>query len=103
MKFPASFLPTLALLPLSLPAHSAPAPLHAVRVSLTVLADARGMTAYAFSLDESGTSRCTGRCAELWPPIAAPQGELVAPYSAFTRADGFRQLQYEGKPVYLWI
>jgi predicted lipoprotein with Yx(FWY)xxD motif len=77
-------------------------PLKTVRVALAVLGDSRGMTAYTFSLDQDGQSRCTDRCATRWPPIAAPEGELPAPYSALVREDGVRQLQYQGKPLYLW-
>jgi predicted lipoprotein with Yx(FWY)xxD motif len=100
-------------------------PLRAARVSSAetpkgrVLVDAAGLALYAFSLDETGegalddaTSRCTGECARLWPPLLTAGPPLNGP-GVFDdllghfprvpqRADepGIRQVSYDGWPLY---
>src|SRR5712692_2698841 len=39
-----------------------------------ILVDAQGMTLYRSDKDSSGTSNCTGTCAQVWPPLAAGAG-----------------------------
>jgi predicted lipoprotein with Yx(FWY)xxD motif len=66
-----------------------------------ILVNSAGMTVYTFDKDAagSGTSKCIGPCADNWPAVAAP-ASVAAPYSAFTRDDGVKQLAYNGKPLY---
>lgn len=61
-----------------------------------------GMTVYTFDKDtaNSGKSVCNDGCASNWPPVAATEAGVKAPYSVVTRDDGLRQLAYHGKPLY---
>lgn len=85
---------------LALPALAQDAP---VRKSGDILVDAEGMTVYTYDKDSAGKSACTGQCAENWPPVTAPAGNLSAPYSVVMREDGTRQLAYDGKPLYTFV
>ncbi len=78
-------------------------PLKTVEVNLSVLTDSQGMTVYVYDRDtKPGVSQCTGGCAVVWPPVAAPAGDLAAPLSVVVRADGSRQIAYQGHPLYLY-
>lgn len=44
----------------------------------TVLTTASGLTLYRFTEDTPGTSKCTGVCAKVWPPILASKGAHVS-------------------------
>lgn len=44
----------------------------------TVLATASGLTLYRFTEDTPGTSKCTGECAKVWPPMLASKGAHVS-------------------------
>lgn len=85
-------------------AGSRPAMIGTNQTSLgRVLTDAHGMTLYTYDKDPSGKSVCNGKCAGLWPPLAAsadakPTGE----FSIVTRDDGSKQWAYDGKPLYGW-
>ena len=59
-------------------------------------------TVYVFDLDlqSPGQSSCNGQCAQNWPPLIAPSGNLPSPYSAIARQDGRSQLAYNGRPLY---
>ena len=66
-----------------------------------VLADARKMTLYAFDQDSAGKSACTGACADVRTPLAAPRiGRPVGDWTILTRDDGSKQWAYKGKPLY---
>lgn len=68
-----------------------------------VLADGRGMTLYVFDKDAGGESACYDKCAELWPPLAAPAGFAgEGAFAVAARKDGKAQLVYKGKPLYTW-
>jgi predicted lipoprotein with Yx(FWY)xxD motif len=69
-----------------------------------ILVNSAGMTVYTFDNDvaNSGKSTCNGPCATNWPPVAAGDAKLAAPYSAVTRDDGAKQVAYKGKPLYLF-
>jgi predicted lipoprotein with Yx(FWY)xxD motif len=62
-------------------------------------------TVYVFDADlaSPGQSVCNGACAQNWPPVAAPSGNLPANWSAIRRADGSSQLAYKGRPLYTFI
>jgi len=73
----------------------------------TVLVDSNGMTLYTSSGDTTpGTSSCTGSCATIWPPLTVTGTPTYAPgltaskFTTITRADGTKQLAYNGKPLY---
>jgi predicted lipoprotein with Yx(FWY)xxD motif len=72
-----------------------------------LLADSFGKTLYTFDLDlGSGTSRCKGDCAEVWPPYILTDEEkahLALPFGAIERSNRKLQLTYDGQPVYTYI
>jgi predicted lipoprotein with Yx(FWY)xxD motif len=62
---------------------------------------------YSYSADSGGTSACTGACAVAWPPVLTSgtpgvQGILRSRVGAIARADGTRQVTYEGRPLYVF-
>ena len=97
---PAKLIAALLATALAIPAFAQDKPL---RKSGGMLVDEKGMTVYTYDKDTPGKSACTGQCAENWPPVAAPSGQLPAPYSVINRADGTRQLAYDGKPLYTFV
>lgn len=67
-------------------------------------ADARGMTLYTYDKDSPGKSRCTDKCAKVWPAVLASRSaKPVGDWSVFKRPDGTKQWQYRGKPVYTFV
>jgi predicted lipoprotein with Yx(FWY)xxD motif len=59
--------------------------------------DSRQMTLYS----QAAVSPCVGACLESWAPLPAPQAASpVGDWTIVTRADGFRQWAFQGKPVY---
>ena len=71
-----------------------------------VLASSFGQTLYTFDPDSSapGSSACSGKCAETWPPITVSAEEVAAvndsEFGTAARPSGLLQLTYDGKPVY---
>lgn len=73
----------------------------------TALVDGTGRALYLFEADQTDMSTCTGACAQVWPPLLADgavpratgsvQASLV---STSARADGSRQVTYNGHPLY---
>jgi predicted lipoprotein with Yx(FWY)xxD motif len=72
---------------------------------VTVVTDAQGFTLYSFAPDTATTSNCTGACAQIWPPVAAPatpgQG-VTGKLGTITRSDGSKQSTYNGRPLYTY-
>jgi predicted lipoprotein with Yx(FWY)xxD motif len=75
----------------------------------TVLAGPHGFTLYYFTEDKPGrgTSACSGSCAALWPPLAAPVqapagATLPGPLGTITRPGGAKQVTINGYPVYTY-
>lgn len=76
-----------------------------------ILVSARGMTIYLYTPDKPNKSTCTGACATYWPPVALPRGTTTAPsiagvggtFGVAKRADGTRQLTYDGAPLYTFV
>jgi predicted lipoprotein with Yx(FWY)xxD motif len=65
------------------------------------LADAKGMSLYAFDKDSGGKSACNGPCAANWPPLKAEASDQANnTYTIITRDDGSKQWAYKGKPLY---
>ena len=75
----------------------------------TVIVDSHGRTLYEFGHDLKNKSRCSGACASNWPPAAAPAKPTVAKGIAksklkvIKRANGSRQLSYNGHPLYRFV
>jgi predicted lipoprotein with Yx(FWY)xxD motif len=73
-----------------------------------VLVGPEGLTLYAFTNDTSGSSTCTGKCAEAWPPLIVgpdwePGPELdVGIFATTTRPDGSEQLVAGKWPLYYY-
>jgi predicted lipoprotein with Yx(FWY)xxD motif len=71
-----------------------------------VLADAQGRTLYLFEADKGPTSNCDGACASVWPPLQAADkptagaGVDAAKLGTTKRADGTREITYNGHPLY---
>ena len=72
----------------------------------TIIVDGRGSTLYLFTEDERNQSSCADRCAETWPPFLTPrepsagEGVTSGALGLITRADGFKQVTYNGWPLY---
>jgi predicted lipoprotein with Yx(FWY)xxD motif len=72
----------------------------------TYLVDRQGRTLYLFKKDTSPRSRCSGACAQEWPPVTSrekPEAEGGAKQSKLStsrRSDGSRQVVYNGHPLY---
>ena len=77
-----------------------------------VLVDGNGMTLYTLGTESSGTIKCTGSCAQSWPPVLLSGGATAATAGAgvdasklgtIDRPDGGTQVTYDGMPLYLWV
>jgi predicted lipoprotein with Yx(FWY)xxD motif len=72
----------------------------------TVLTTASGLTLYRFGEDSPGTSKCTGACAKIWPPLLAAKGAHVSgPHgvkglSLLKVANGHWQVAFHKLPLY---
>lgn len=70
-----------------------------------LVADASNHTVYFVEGDMDG-SKCTGACRETWPPVLVDTGTpglssaLTGSVATIERADGGRQLTYNGHPLY---
>ena len=72
-----------------------------------VLVDDAGLSLYGFLPDEGGIATCGGGCAQAWPPILLPSGDLPEGldadiFSVTDAADGGSQLVAGGWPLYLF-
>jgi predicted lipoprotein with Yx(FWY)xxD motif len=71
----------------------------------TVLTDTAGHTLYWYAIDTPTASKCNGVCATFWPPVSASLKvahgvSLPGKWGSVTRADGTKQLTYDGHPLY---
>jgi predicted lipoprotein with Yx(FWY)xxD motif len=72
-----------------------------------VLAEANRQVVYTYSKDtKGGKPTCTGACAATWLPAtgtpeASPADVFPAQFGLVTRADGVKQITYNGLPLYL--
>ncbi len=72
----------------------------------TVLVDGQGRTLYRFLKDKGRRSRCSGACAQNWPPQTtsgrphAAGRAKASLLSTVRRAGGARQVDYAGHPLY---
>lgn len=63
---------------------------------------------YVFQRDKFKASRCTGECAEAWPPVyttgkpVAGKGARQSLLGSIRRKDGRRQVTYRGRPLYYY-
>ena len=71
----------------------------------TVLTNAKGFTVYSFAPDTPTTSKCTGSCATVWPPVKGPAtagAGVTGKLTTITRSDGSVQASYNGHPLYTY-
>jgi len=72
---------------------------------VTVVTNAKGFTLYSFAPDTATASKCTGTCAQIWPPVTGPaaagQG-VTGTLGTITRSDGSTQASYDGHPLYTY-
>jgi predicted lipoprotein with Yx(FWY)xxD motif len=74
-----------------------------------ILVDSKGRTLYLFKKDSRGKSACAGECAKFWPPLrvsgkpTAGGGLSAAKLGTIRRADGTRQVTYNGHPLYTFL
>ena len=72
-----------------------------------VLAEANHQVVYTYSKDKkNGKPTCTGACAETWIPAtgtpeAGPADVFSGQFRLVTRANGVKQITYNGLPLYL--
>jgi predicted lipoprotein with Yx(FWY)xxD motif len=97
----------MAILPGPARADDLPAPLKHRQVGDLgpVLTGPGGMTLYIYANDaEPGKSKCTGACADNWPPFRPAAGAPAPkdPLAVITRDDGTKQYAWKGKPLYYW-
>jgi predicted lipoprotein with Yx(FWY)xxD motif len=65
-------------------------------------------TLYAFSIDTRTMSKCTGTCAQFWPPVLTTRGVKAGRgvnqhmLGTLRRADGTIQVSYNGHPLYFF-
>jgi predicted lipoprotein with Yx(FWY)xxD motif len=72
---------------------------------VTVLTNAKGFTVYKFALDTKTTSKCTGPCAQVWPPVKGPATAgpgVTGKLGTIKRSDGSVQATYNGHPLYIY-
>jgi predicted lipoprotein with Yx(FWY)xxD motif len=72
-----------------------------------VLAEANHQVVYTYSKDtKGGKPTCTGACADTWIPAtgtpeAGPADVFSGQFGLVTRANGVKQITYNGHPLYL--
>ncbi len=71
----------------------------------TVLTDSKGFALYWFAPDSATSSKCSGACAQGWPPVignpsAASGVTLSGTLGTVKRSDGSLQASYNGHPLY---
>ena len=72
---------------------------------VTVVTNAKGFTLYSFAPDTATTSKCSGACAQIWPPVKGPATAgpgVTGKLTTITRSDGTKQAAYNGHPLYTY-
>jgi predicted lipoprotein with Yx(FWY)xxD motif len=70
-----------------------------------VLTNAKGFTVYSFGPDTATVSKCTGACAQIWPPVTGPAtggSGVTGKFATITRSGGSVQATYNGHPLYTY-
>ncbi len=72
---------------------------------VSVVTNTKGFTLYSFAPDTATTSKCTGACAQIWPPVTGSAGAgqgVTGKLGTITRSDGSKQATYNGHPLYTY-
>jgi predicted lipoprotein with Yx(FWY)xxD motif len=75
-----------------------------------VLTTANRQAIYVWNSEPKGKIRCTGECAEAWPPVTVRKGVLVrmhypgikGDFGTIRRPDGSRQLTFNRRALYTY-
>lgn len=73
------------------------------------LVNSQGLALYMLSADSKDASTCADKCAQAWPPLtvsgspSAGSGVAGTLLGTITRADGSRQVTYNGMPLYTFV
>jgi predicted lipoprotein with Yx(FWY)xxD motif len=73
-----------------------------------ILVDGQGRTLYLFQADKGTTSKCSGACTGIWPPLTtkgkpmAGSGLQAAKLGTARRSDGKLGVTYNGHPLYTY-
>jgi predicted lipoprotein with Yx(FWY)xxD motif len=80
---------------------------HDAKLGTIVAYGPKRLTVYLFEADKGASSRCSGACTKVWPPITGkPQatgGAMSADLGTIKRPDGAMQVTYKGHPLYLYV
>lgn len=74
-----------------------------------ILTDSNGWVLYLYTKDAPNTTNCAGACAKSWPPFVVALGDAKLPagtpgtLGTIDRADGTKQVTYNGMPLYYWV
>jgi predicted lipoprotein with Yx(FWY)xxD motif len=72
---------------------------------VTVITNAQGFTVYSFGPDTATASKCTGTCAQIWPPVTGPAAAgpgVTGRLGTIARSDGSTQVTYDEHPLYTY-
>jgi predicted lipoprotein with Yx(FWY)xxD motif len=98
----------------SAPGRSVKAPVITIKAKRfgDILATRGRLPLYYWSKEKNagGKIRCTGRCAEVWPPVYLAKGQSMprrlagvkGTFGVVTRPDGRRQATYKGLALYAY-
>ncbi|MGH3206220.1 MAG: COG4315 family predicted lipoprotein [Trebonia sp.] len=70
-----------------------------------MVTNAKGFTLYWFAPDTATSSKCSGACAQVWPPVAGPAtggSGVTGKLGTIARSDGSTQATYDGRPLYTY-
>ena len=75
-----------------------------------VLVNGRGFALYYWAKEKTGTVKCTGACAAVWPPLLVPKGTMapmhiagvMGAFGVAMRPDGTHQLTFNHHPLYIF-
>jgi predicted lipoprotein with Yx(FWY)xxD motif len=79
------------------------------KLGTVLAAGPKHTTVYLFEADKGGQSACTGACAQAWPPVTTGSqptssgSASSAKLGTITRADGTKQVTYNGHPLYFFV